>query len=656
MSFYMPLGLLGLLGVPVLILIYILKRRYREETVPSTFMWKRSLAYMKKRFPWNLRNSILLLLQILAIVLVSFILARPYVVAKKSNEVIAIIDASASMMSQDETGTTRFARAVKKVEELAEDAGPNSRVTVITAGDTAKQHIYRSDVRADIKRALAECACTYSPPDLEGALRLAESAQEENTQAKIVLYTDTTYETADGIEIIDVTNREWNIAALGLEAQQNGGIWSFKGNVCSYGDDLTVTASLYVDGQYVSVKKVSCTDGVPAEVAFRDYEAVDFTIAQLIVSVEGETDALTADNTYSYYYSAQAKKNIQVAYGPGCYDGFLYSALRVVNDGGVTTAVQVNQLDENGRELRTTVSGIVQDSRIRYSGFDLYVFVGVIPETLPQDGALWFINPPVVTVEDENGTPVQKQIQFPEGISAQLGNSFEASESDRAYSLGLNITDEEPYASVLRGISLQNVAVKKYTSIESDKYVGLVRCNFDTVLAAGQEGHQRVMILTIALSDLPTNMLDYVVLMGNMFAYSCPDVLDDQIYTVGENAVITVPPGASEITVLRDNTPVKVVPADDMEYLFTLPGNYEFQIAVVHTGADNMTEAETETLYCFAAISSEDSNIYSTQDSIGAEPLPDGLVTKLEPTEIWWYFLIALMIVLMAEWWVYYRV
>ena len=39
MSFSNPLGLLGLLAIPVLILIYIIKSKYTEQTIPSTYLW-----------------------------------------------------------------------------------------------------------------------------------------------------------------------------------------------------------------------------------------------------------------------------------------------------------------------------------------------------------------------------------------------------------------------------------------------------------------------------------------------------------------------------------------------------------------------------------------------------------------------------------------
>ena len=37
-----PLGLLALIGIPVIILIYILRNKYNEQTVTSTYIWKLS--------------------------------------------------------------------------------------------------------------------------------------------------------------------------------------------------------------------------------------------------------------------------------------------------------------------------------------------------------------------------------------------------------------------------------------------------------------------------------------------------------------------------------------------------------------------------------------------------------------------------------------
>ena len=51
MRFLFPLGLLGLIGIPIVILIYILRNKFNEQTVPSTYLWELSERFFKRRNP-----------------------------------------------------------------------------------------------------------------------------------------------------------------------------------------------------------------------------------------------------------------------------------------------------------------------------------------------------------------------------------------------------------------------------------------------------------------------------------------------------------------------------------------------------------------------------------------------------------------------------
>ena len=64
MSFLYPLGLLGLIGIPILIIIYIIKNKYTEQTIASTYIWKLSERIFKRKKPISkLRGLISLILQ-----------------------------------------------------------------------------------------------------------------------------------------------------------------------------------------------------------------------------------------------------------------------------------------------------------------------------------------------------------------------------------------------------------------------------------------------------------------------------------------------------------------------------------------------------------------------------------------------------------------
>ena len=72
MTFLFPLGLLGLIGVPVIVIIYVLRNKFNEQTVPSTYLWILSEKFFKRRNPLSgLTGIISLILQILTVVTVS---------------------------------------------------------------------------------------------------------------------------------------------------------------------------------------------------------------------------------------------------------------------------------------------------------------------------------------------------------------------------------------------------------------------------------------------------------------------------------------------------------------------------------------------------------------------------------------------------------
>ena len=201
-------GLLGLLAIPILIIIYFLKQKYVEKPVSSTFIWKRSLRYVKTKIPINVIISLLLILQILVVIAASFALSDPVIKAFSSKETIIIIDSSASMNAMTNEGKTRFELAVDQAKEDAEKAGENSKITVITAGNKASWVIQRSSEKHEIVNALDKITCDFGEPDFDGAKELVKNIQQSNREVKVKYYTDKTYEEVTGFEYIDFSKED----------------------------------------------------------------------------------------------------------------------------------------------------------------------------------------------------------------------------------------------------------------------------------------------------------------------------------------------------------------------------------------------------------------------------------------------------------------
>ena len=105
MTWLAPIGLLGLIGVVLLIIIYIIKPNYQQKIISSTFIWHLSLKYRKRRIPVSrLHNLLIFLCQLLMLTTLGLLLARLMLLGEKRadyKENVIIIDASASMMLKE---------------------------------------------------------------------------------------------------------------------------------------------------------------------------------------------------------------------------------------------------------------------------------------------------------------------------------------------------------------------------------------------------------------------------------------------------------------------------------------------------------------------------------------------------------------------------
>src|SRR5918911_2523621 len=104
MPFVSPLALLGLLFVPAVIAMYLLKLRRDPTVVPSTLLWQRLVADVEANAPWQkLRRNLLLLVQLLLVILLALLAARPFVErpAGLARDIVLVVDTSASMAATD---------------------------------------------------------------------------------------------------------------------------------------------------------------------------------------------------------------------------------------------------------------------------------------------------------------------------------------------------------------------------------------------------------------------------------------------------------------------------------------------------------------------------------------------------------------------------
>ena len=209
MSFLYPLGLLGLIGIPILILVYIIKSKYTEQTVASTYLWTLSEKFLKrKRRPSPLAGIISLIIQILAVTVASLAIAHPIItIPNAADEYCFILDGSGSMSmdaGDPEQSVTRFEAGKQAVRDRINDAMDGSIFTLIYAGDTASVVFERAEDKEQALLLLDELKPAHNTLRLPDALGLAQGYFNENPSLLTYLVTDTSYETAENVEVVNV--------------------------------------------------------------------------------------------------------------------------------------------------------------------------------------------------------------------------------------------------------------------------------------------------------------------------------------------------------------------------------------------------------------------------------------------------------------------
>ncbi|HSO28767.1 MAG TPA: VWA domain-containing protein [Candidatus Sulfomarinibacteraceae bacterium] len=192
MSFLSPLALLGLLFLPAVVAMYLLKLRRDERVVPSTLLWQRLVADVEANAPWQrLRRSLLLLLQLLLVLLLAGLAARPFLErpAGLARDLVLVIDTSASMAATDIV-PDRLTAAKGLALDALRDLPAGGKVSVVAAGRTARVVVNATPDLGRVRAAVENLVVSPATGDLGDALNLADALAARSADAEILVATD----------------------------------------------------------------------------------------------------------------------------------------------------------------------------------------------------------------------------------------------------------------------------------------------------------------------------------------------------------------------------------------------------------------------------------------------------------------------------------
>ena len=168
----LPLALLALGAIPAVLAVYYLRNRFRERTVSSLMLWADARQPREGgRRVQRLQVPLTLLLELLAILLLTLAATDPRVEVEEAHRPLSIVLDNSWSMTAGAEGDTARDRGAEALTELLNDEW-NTPVTLITAGTSPQVMMERTDA-AKISEVIERWQPHEPFADIDRAVALA---------------------------------------------------------------------------------------------------------------------------------------------------------------------------------------------------------------------------------------------------------------------------------------------------------------------------------------------------------------------------------------------------------------------------------------------------------------------------------------------------
>lgn len=602
MTFYAPWAFLGLITIPIIIILYLLKQRHKDYTVSSLFLWEEVLKDLEANAPWQkLKKNLLMILQIITVLLLVFALAKPFLNAVGNDvpHVMVVIDTSLSMKATD-VGESRFEEAKSRANKLISNLKPGTAVTLISMGKDTNIEENLSTDKARLIDKLSKLKASNSASNTEDAASLISSIIKQNPETRVVVFGDSALDIPGvDIEFSKISNNGDNFAITMMShAKTEKGI-TVLSRISNYSTkDATVPVSLYVDKNVFDAKNVLIKKGETANVYWNEISP-DVSLIETRIDIE---DSLAMDNK-------------------------AWNAVNNTKENKVLLISESNVFIEkvaglyNGIELYKTGYESIDE----WKGYDLYIFDGFLPKKIPDDGNIMVFNP------DENGIfEIIDSVEYP--VIKEMDDTIFRYVKGFEFSIGKTKTFKVPTWG--REVLEVNGGCAAFSGIYDNR----------RFIVFGFDIHNTDLPLTPAFPIIMANSFDWLLpqSVNNAQNVYSGEGIEFNIGLNTNEAFVEMPSG--EKIQIAPPFPVKLFDKTDEPGLYTLiqktaEGEQKFYFTV-------NVPSESESNLIQSADFSNDGTETKAPTQEGQKPVNTGM--NLQPILLW---LVA--IVLLIEWWVY---
>lgn len=373
MGFRNPWYLLLLLFIPVIILLYLLKQKAEERPFPSLLLWREAYENIQAATPWErLRKNLLMLLQILIVAALAIALASPYLKRGDVSHARAIlaVDTSASMNALHSDGQTRLDKAVEAARDYVASMGADMQVTILSMDQKATVHGVNITDRGEAQRLLSSLKAADLAGNPDHAINTVSSLLRQEGECDVVFFTDEAMDLSalEQARLVDVSSVGANGCIDYVSSGLSDGGLVVMARVSNPSPEAFASdINLYLDDSLVAIGAVSLAPG-ESEILY--FDGIDPAGAVLRAEIN-ERDLLAGDNTAYALLNAQSESRVLLI-TPG--NVFLEKSIALVE--GVELYKASELMDWSAAPE-----------------FDLYIFDGILPDTLPERGNCILLNP-----------------------------------------------------------------------------------------------------------------------------------------------------------------------------------------------------------------------------------------------------------------------
>ncbi len=626
MDFLKPTYLYLLLLIPLLLLLYVLKLRRRTHVVSSCLLWEQAIEDMKANTLFQrLRRNLLLPLQIIFLTLAVFALASPFLrgTASMAQNIILIMDCSASMKSTD-VGGTRFEAAKSDAAKLLAELGSGDRMMIIEARSFPKIAFGFSSDRLQLQDALDKIQPADTSSDLNGAIQLASSIARDMQKSEIIILSDGASmhgqqhdlgDTSDGENPPYPWKRRVRFVRFGRENAGNVGITTLEMGQ-SYADPLerqlfvalknfgdaekrSLLLELYHNQDLMDVRELSLSPGERRSVVF---DGLRYTDGIIKVAIDID-DYLEVDNHACYVITRSGLYGVLLV---GTGNVFLEEAIR-------TSSAAV--------ELYREDPGLYSPDE----KYDLIVFDGFIPDELPRKNSI-YVNP-------QGDLPFGKLI----------GSSDNPS-----------IVDWDRSHPVMRFVELSGLRVARGYNYQMPPWMmPLVESDTVTLAWLGEREGQRIVVLSFDIRSDGSNNFSMLPAFPIFFSNALSWLAETDIYhrqlRPGDPLKFSLPGTATDrvVTIRKpDGKELNLRPETD---------NVVFS-DTDRVGVYEVTGKEFSEKFAVNLLDESESDIRPADKiETGDQEIAGSTIYEVSNREIWGILVLAALVLLAVEWWVYHR-